>query len=513
MEHLPFRCLSARPWAMIVLAGALAIAPHVWTDSGPMHQIEQTRPIWLGSSGGSMNDITSRYCCGGTLGALVKDGNGILYILSNNHVLARSNNGTIGDAILHPGLIDQDASDGDSVCTQDPSDTVAYLAGFIPLQFKKGLGPGAPTNQADAAIAMIDTSAVRNDGAILDIGTLSGNTLAAVVGQPVQKSGRTTGQTFGQVAAVNVTVDVGYSTECGGAANLVARFVNQIRITPGSFSAGGDSGSVIVESDGVDPGDGRPRAIGLLFAGSSSSTLANPIDAALAGLNTTMVGGSGGGPQPTPTPTPTPTPGGSGQAIVQCITFSTDGGKNADKHLNISVLVQDDSSSPVSGAAVSIDLFRDGSPVGSGTATTGSSGQALFSLKNAANGAYNVVVTNVVASLAFEGTTPENLFRKGTDASPDADCRGDAPQPSEAVVMRRGWQLDAGMHQAAKIKARHEDRLFGLAGVVGTGLSRDERGRPVVEIYVEKAGGGAGAPATLEGVPTRVVVTGPFTAY
>jgi len=57
----------------------------------------------------------------------------------------------------------------------------------------------------------------------------------------VQKSGRTTGHTSGVVAAVSVTINVKYGSQCGGARGT-GTFKNQIRVTPGSFSAGGDSG-------------------------------------------------------------------------------------------------------------------------------------------------------------------------------------------------------------------------------------------------------------------------------
>jgi hypothetical protein len=89
----------------------------------------------------------------------------------------------------------------------------------------------------------------------------------------VKKSGRTTGLTTGTITAVNVTVDVTYSTQCG-IGSQKARFVNQIAIGPGGFSAGGDSGSLIVEDVAT-----CPRAVGLLFAGSSTITIANPISA------------------------------------------------------------------------------------------------------------------------------------------------------------------------------------------------------------------------------------------
>jgi hypothetical protein len=116
--------------------------------------------------------------------------------------------------------------------------------------------------------------------------------LTPTVKRAVKKSGRTTGLTNGTIAAINVTVDVGYSKECGGRATQVARFVNQIRITPGTFSAGGDSGSLVVEANTTDPANGRPRPIGLLFAGSSTSTFANPIGRALTLLGVGMPDGT-----------------------------------------------------------------------------------------------------------------------------------------------------------------------------------------------------------------------------
>ncbi|KAG2473831.1 MAG: putative Aqualysin 1 [Nitrosopumilales archaeon] len=92
---------------------------------------------------------------------------------------------------------------------------------------------------------------------------------------------------------------------------------------------------------------------------------------------------------------------------VSSITYATEGGKNKDKHLLITVALEDDLSNPVSGASVSIDLSRDGSFVGSGTGTTGTDGTVTFSLKNAKSGCYTTTVTDVTASgLTWDGTTP-----------------------------------------------------------------------------------------------------------
>src|SRR5262252_4250543 len=72
-------------------------------DGGANHQI---RNMHFGVSGGNVNDITRRFCCSGTLGSLIQDSAGNKYILSNNHVLARSDQASPGEDISQPGLID-----------------------------------------------------------------------------------------------------------------------------------------------------------------------------------------------------------------------------------------------------------------------------------------------------------------------------------------------------------------------------------------------------------------------
>jgi len=97
----------------------------------------------------------------------------------------------------------------------------------------------------------------------------------------VQKYGRTTGHTVGRVTGINAVIDVDYRTG-------TARFDGQIIITDGTFSTGGDSGSLIV-SRGLLAADRRPVA--LLFAGSSTNTIANPIDLVLDRFGVTVDGG------------------------------------------------------------------------------------------------------------------------------------------------------------------------------------------------------------------------------
>ena len=165
------------------------------------------------------------------------------YMLSNNHVLANSNNARIGDPILQPGPYDGGTY---------PRDLVARLYRFVPIRFD------GKCNYVDAAIAVGEFHDLDREvywiGYVKGVATVGVNTI-------VQKTGRTTSYTTGRVTAINATVNVNY----GG--SRVGRMCRQIVTT--NMSAGGDSGSLLC--------DMNERAVGLLFAGSSSVTIHNDI--------------------------------------------------------------------------------------------------------------------------------------------------------------------------------------------------------------------------------------------
>ena len=144
-----------------------------------------------------------------------------------------------------------------------------------------------PSANIDAAIAEIVPGMVDQTGAILEIGTISSQTIAPAIRQRVKKSGRTTGLTSSRITGLNATVSVTYDNECAGGQAFTKTFTGQIiiRNRRSSFLAGGDSGSLMVENI-----SSNPRAIGLLFAGSSVTAVANPIDEVLNYFNATMVG-------------------------------------------------------------------------------------------------------------------------------------------------------------------------------------------------------------------------------
>ena len=120
-----------------------------------------------------------------------------------------------------------------------------------------------------------------------------------------------------------------------------------------------------------------------------------------------------GGVQGTDSITVTVQSTGGGTASVASITYTTEGGKNGDKHLNITVTIIDDASNPLSGAIVSVIVDNDGGQSASGTATTGSAGSVTFQWKNAPSGCFTTTVTDAVASgLTWDGVTPANQFCK-----------------------------------------------------------------------------------------------------
>lgn len=243
------------------------------------HKAHQVRPIQLGVSGGNATDIANGFCCSGTLGALVENAQGQQYILSNAHVFSHDTAGPdiaqIGDPINQSGLVDV-------ACQDRPEDHVANLSSL------SSLNPGF-ISPVDAAVAQVIPGMVRTDGTILEIGTISSTPASAFLSQRVKKSGRTTGLTTSRIEALNATISVSYTNECGGT-QFATTYTGQIIVSNRGqrFIAGGDSGSLMVEDVG-----GNPQAVGLLFAGSSSIAVANPIGDVLSYFGVSLVGQPG----------------------------------------------------------------------------------------------------------------------------------------------------------------------------------------------------------------------------
>ncbi len=201
------------------------------------------------------------YLYAGTLGIVTYNDK----ILSNAHVIAMNpeTGGFLatGTPVLQPGT-----HDGGRLVNR-----VGELEAYIPIDF----APNAE-NYADAAIGSIDVGVNASPGEQFSEGGnywIEGWTDVSI-GDIVQKSGRTSGVTTGEVIHTNVAVVVSYGSKS-------AYFVDQIVVTQDnwSFGAPGDSGSA-VDKDG--------EFVGLLFAGSADCAVICKAEHIIDGLNITV---------------------------------------------------------------------------------------------------------------------------------------------------------------------------------------------------------------------------------
>jgi hypothetical protein len=215
------------------------------------------RPAQPGCSVG-FQDPNPKFTVAGTFGALVRDKTSS-YILSNNHVLADQDQLPPGSPIFQPGLLDGG----------DPNtDQIAELTKAVALQVKV-------PNHVDCALAKLLKPSLANNK-ILFIGAPQG-TADAQIDMTVHKFGRTSGYSVGRISSVDTDVKLPYDV-----GNLT--FTGQIIIVGlngALFAAAGDSGSLILERS-------TNRAVALLFAGSTSHTIANHIGDVLQALNVTL---------------------------------------------------------------------------------------------------------------------------------------------------------------------------------------------------------------------------------
>lgn len=227
-------------------------------SSVPLQQSKFNHPVPIGVSTSLPTIYTSPYITAGTLGCRVTNGSAI-FALSNNHVFANESTAPKGAQILQPGTLD--SSSGAVYGSLDSWSKIYF---------------DSTENVVDAAIALSDVGSLGNATPTGGYGTPSSSVAPPTLNTGVTKYGRTTGQTTATVSGINSTVTVGYD---GGN----ALFVRQLMISSRTFSAAGDSGSLIVTSVNQNP-------VGLLFAGSRTTTFANPIQDVLNTFGVTIDG-------------------------------------------------------------------------------------------------------------------------------------------------------------------------------------------------------------------------------
>ena len=441
-----------------------------------INQQAQPFPIKLGTTGGNVNDSSTQgntiTCCSGTLGALVsRGGPAFQFILSANHVLARSDQAAPDEAISQPGLVDNNC--------QPPSTTVANLTQAAPLK----------TSNVDAAIAAVVAGAVDTNDKILEFGTPNtqpgapaSTTVTAAINMPVAKSGRSTALTCSSVQSINTTAPVDYHTSCGDGTKFTVTFTNLIMVSGGSFSASGDSGSLIVNSQTAQP-------VALLFAGNSTTTVGNPIQPVLAALKD-------------PVTNAMPMVVGGAQHAIACpataaAQASTVALSEAEVKRATDVKTQHE-------AALMVDPAVIGVGVGASEDSPEEAAVVIYVDKEKAHAPIPAVIdgvrTKVIVTDRFRATANNTQAGEQT--------RANGTQLEEALP-------DSEVARATAVKEKHVTGLMSDPAIIGVGVSRsaDEHSSAALAIYVDKSKASGPIPAQIDGVRTKVVRTDRFRSY
>jgi hypothetical protein len=237
---------------------------------------------------------TDRHACGGsvyigsekgagTLGCLVRSSDGTLYGLSNNHVTGGSNYAVPGLPIIAPGFLDVAAFG------QDP-ETIGHH--FRSYPFIDGIPEVVDcSGNLDAAIFKI-SDPDRVSSMQRSYYDTPSEAVPMEVGMRVSKIGRTTGLTHGEVVSelpdaefVEYEVDV-----CKGKKFIYFQSLFLIQATPGEFTQGGDSGSLITAPDPKEPK--ARRAVGMVIGGDDTGlSFALSLDRVLKYFDVTLVSG------------------------------------------------------------------------------------------------------------------------------------------------------------------------------------------------------------------------------
>lgn len=457
-------------------------------------QQTQSGAIQLGTSGGNISDTSGNFCCGGTLGALVTR-NGTQYILSNNHVLAKSagNSGSadVGDAITQPGLIEVN-------CQSSSTHTVAHLSEYFPLQT-------GPIPKIDAALAQVGSGAVDTSGNILLLGgTLTngvpdpgpptsgtGLTPVQALGAPhngaVAKSGRTTGLTCSTIIGTNVASNVAYYAHCGDAnAAFTVNYTDLVAVNGGDFSYSGDSGSLIVTQDTAE-------AVALLFAGSDTDSVGNPI--------TDVLPAFPGAGNVTPTIV-----GGATHPVIGCTlpalkaVATVPQAKAVSDAIQQASIVRDLRASQLLAnpaiKAVAVGESYD-HPGKAAILLFVGSGESLVDIPRTIDG---------VRTRLVEGNDwAHHGLLNGEET---AELLSTVSRPQIVYPLQQGEYL-----RAETVHTAHVTDLLKQAGTLGVGItsSVDAPGEAALLIYVLRGAPQDNIPAEIDGLRTRVRETSPFT--
>jgi len=128
-----------------------------------------------------------------------------------------------------------------------------------------------------------------------------------------------------------------------------------------------------------------------------------------------------------------------------------------------------------------------------------------------------VLAVAAVAGAGCDGSSPTpNDQGEPPSSGAASGLRSPVPSPSSGgLQLQHGTPDPDRVARASEIKDRHDERLFAVPGVVGTGVGvASDTGEVVIEIYVVRLSDRLrrALPPQLDGVRVLIVETGGFRA-
>jgi hypothetical protein len=272
---------------------------------------------------------------------------------------------------------------------------------------------------------------------------------------------------------------VTYSASCQGGTTFDVTFDNQIAMGDGTFSNNGDSGSLVVTSD-------TARPVALLYAGSTTTTVANPIQDVLNALKDPNSG-------------EVPKMVGGADHAVACPAGAQSQVVAREGRDSATVLPQNEIARATAAKnRRASELMQDPAVSGVGV------GQSED----------NPTESAVVIFLNGQPRTPipaqiDGLRTKvimGSEFRPQT-ANGEKQPTLPALA-------DQKVARARVVKEQHAQDLMANSAIfgVGVGASADNPGEAAVVVFVEN-GSSPSVPAEIDGIRTRIVMTDRFRTF
>lgn len=275
--------------------------------------------------------------------------------------------------------------------------------------------------------------------------------------------------TCSSITSISTSVQIAYETACGSnVTNFNATFTNQVVINGGTFSAGGDSGSLVVTT-------AQARPVALLYGGNTSSTVANPIQDVI----TAFTNGSG----------PLVPVGGADHAVSCAPTTSAGAQVSGAASAAVPLSAEERRRVTTVWQNRTLTLMKDPAVT---AVTVGSSAD------NPGEGALVISAAKALSSPippVIDGVRTRIVFAEGS---------GIQPQIGQIEI-----------DHATAAKEAHVAEFLGKPGIQGVGVtvSSDNPAEAAISIYVIQGEEHPPIPPVIDGVRTRIFEGTRFKAF